>query len=234
MGDDEICYFEPGGGYVRPEVCIASQLKLAAGPKTTVVTGSRVISVRQEGDHVVVTTGDGEYRAAKAIVSAGAGAAKLLGAPFDTLLNPVRQAMHWYAPDPAYADAWANGPTYIWMRGNFIYGFPDIDGSGVKAADEFAGPGIDPDTLDTRVPEADSAAHVPREHRRPLQRRAAAAPQRDGLPLHADARPPLHHRRTSGRRPHPRRLTVLGPRLQALRRNRRSGGAPGDGRTGCD
>ena len=43
------------------------------------------------------------------------------------------------------------------MRGNFIYGFPDIDGSGVKAADEFAGPGIDPDTLDTRVPESDSA-----------------------------------------------------------------------------
>lgn len=157
VADDEIAYFEPGGGYVRPEVCIGTQLKQAAGAKTTVATGSPVTSVRQDGDHVVVATGEGEVRAARAIVSAGAGAGKLLGPPFDTLLNPVRQAMHWFAPEPAYARHWAEGPTYIWMRGNFIYGFPDIDGSGVKAADEFAGPGIDPDALDTRVPVSDSA-----------------------------------------------------------------------------
>jgi sarcosine oxidase len=155
--DGEIAYYEPGGGYVRPEICIGTQLKLAAGPKTTVATGSPVTSVRQEGDHVLVTTGEGEHRASRAIVSAGAGAAKLLGAPFDTLLNPVRQAMHWFAPEPDYAARWADAPTYIWMRGTFIYGFPDIDGTGVKAADEFAGPGIDPDALDTRVPAADSA-----------------------------------------------------------------------------
>lgn len=156
VADDEICLFEPGGGYVRPDRCIGAQLKLAASPKTTIATGSLVTAVRQERDHVVVTTADSEYRAARAIVSAGAGAAKLLGSPFNALLNPVRQAMHWFAPDPDYAAHWANSPTYIWMRNNFVYGFPDIDGTGVKAADEFAGPGIDPDTLDTRVPEADS------------------------------------------------------------------------------
>jgi sarcosine oxidase len=157
VADDEVCFFEPGGGYLRPEVCIGTQLRLAASPKITVATGSPVVSVRQEADHVVVTTRDVKYRAARAIVSAGAGAAKILGAPFDTLLNPVRQAMHWFAPEPSFATHWASGPTYIWMRGNFIYGFPDIDGAGVKAADEFPGPGIDPDTLDTRVPPSDSA-----------------------------------------------------------------------------
>lgn len=157
VADGEVCYFEPGGGYLRPEVCIGTQLRLAEGPKVTVATANAAVAVRQEGDYVVVVTCNGEVRAAKAIVSAGAGAAKLLGAPFDRLLNPVRQAMHWFTPTADHAADWARGPTYIWMRGNFVYGFPDIDGTGVKAADEFAGPCIDPETLDTRVPEADSA-----------------------------------------------------------------------------
>ena len=74
---------------LRPDVCIRTQLALATGPKIEVATGSPVTSVRQDRDHVVVTTGEAEYRADKAIVSAGAGAAKLLGAPFEELLNPV-------------------------------------------------------------------------------------------------------------------------------------------------
>ncbi len=162
IGDGESAYFEPGGGWVRPERCVAANLSRARalGAQTRVET--EVLAIAQHGDRVVVTTPGEDIVARRAIVSAGAGAGALLGPPFADLLMPTRQALHWFAID-GLADRWAAGPVYIWLYGetgdDHFYGFPEIDGGGtVKVAAETYGPRIDPRAVDREVPQAEAAA----------------------------------------------------------------------------
>src|SRR5256885_3132808 len=49
--DNEIGYFEPGAGYLRPERCIAAQLKLAEEDGAELHFDERVESIDDRGDH---------------------------------------------------------------------------------------------------------------------------------------------------------------------------------------
>jgi len=161
--EDEIGYFEPGGGYLNPERCVAAQLERARALGAATRLGTRVISVSPSGDGVRILTDQGKLSVGQAIVSAGSWAPTLLGAPFKSLLSPSRQVMHWFEVDPDYAQDWAKSPVFIWCHGSnpndFFYGFPSLDeGKSVKTAGEQYDVFIQPDEVERSVTPAESAA----------------------------------------------------------------------------
>lgn len=155
----EAGYFEPGGGYVRPERCIAAQLAEAARHGAEIRTGAAVIAVAQRGATVAVETRDGTIEAGQVVVAAGAWAGPLLGAPYDRLLRPFRQVLHWF---PVADAARPPGiPAFIWMHGarpeDYFYGFPPLGGAVKVATEQYEAP-CDPDRLDRVVAPGDAAA----------------------------------------------------------------------------
>ncbi len=165
---DESGCLELGGGFVYPERCVQTQLTLAAARGAKVLTGTTVRSVRQQGGGVVVETAEGTIHAGQAVVSAGAWAGQLLGAPFDRLLTVNRQVLHWFAVEDDAAYAPGRFPSIIWMHGegagNSFYGFPSLPGSGtVKCAVEQYEVPADPDHVDRTVAPTEGA-RVYQEH----------------------------------------------------------------------
>ena len=162
---DEIVYFEPGGGYVRPERCIAAQLALAARAGAETLTGCRVLSV--SGDRaggVSVATDRGMLSAGQAVLAAGAWSPGLAGAPLAPAMEVQRQVLHWWEPKWPEMFSPSRCPVYIWMHGDgpedCFYGFPVPPGtSGVKvAADLHPGPTPDPDLLERAVGPGEASA----------------------------------------------------------------------------
>ncbi|ODT66888.1 MAG: N-methyltryptophan oxidase [Pelagibacterium sp. SCN 63-23] len=168
--EDEIGYYEPGGGYLVPESCVRVQIEAAQKLGASLQLGQRVIGLDASAQGVVVQLANGtRVSAAEAVVSAGSWAPGLLGAPFADILKPTRQVMHWFALDAAHdRAAWRDAPVFMWPHGDsedgFFYGFPSLDGQSFKTADEFYGAASDPDHVDRDVPESDSRrmfdAHV--------------------------------------------------------------------------
>ncbi len=138
---DELVYFEPGGGYVRPEACVRAQLDAAKRAGAAVRTHTQVQSVTQDGAGVRVTTAGGDvFHAGHAVLSAGAWSPGLAPA-LAPRMQVLRQTLFWWVPrDP---DAFIPGccPVYIWVHGDgpedSFYGFPTLPGTqGVKAGME--------------------------------------------------------------------------------------------------
>ncbi len=140
LSGSEKAYYEPGGGYVMPEACIAAQLDRAVAEGASVRTGVAVGAIEQDAAGVRVETSDGVVLADRVVVSAGAWSVPLLGAPFDRLLTVSRQLLYWY--DLADSSAYGPGsPVFIWMYGktdvDYFYGFPPMPGdTRIKVAKE--------------------------------------------------------------------------------------------------
>ena len=155
---DEIGYFEPGGGLVYPERCIAAQLSLAERLGARIVTGERVIGVEDLGAGVCVTTDKDRYQARLVIMSAGAWTPGLAG-PALAKLAIQPQTLHWFETDHPSAYRADQFPVFIWMHGSsaddMFYGFPIAPGAstqGLKAARESFFAITDPDAFDRNVP----------------------------------------------------------------------------------
>ncbi|WP_267422473.1 N-methyl-L-tryptophan oxidase [Methylobacterium sp. GC_Met_2] len=161
LAGDEKAYYEPGGGYVIPERCLAAQLACAAASGAEIRTGCAVRALRQDGDGIRVETTDGEIRADRAVVAAGAWTAPLLGQPFDRLLTIRRQVLHWYALTDTAAYG-PQAPVFIWMYGtgdtDYLYGFPPMPGERtLKVATEQYGTSTTADAVERRVDPLESA-----------------------------------------------------------------------------
>ena len=160
---DEEGYFEPGGGFVHPERCIAAQLRLAAVDGASVLTGRRVLAVQQRGGSVQIDTDAGVVQAGQAVVAAGAWAGALLGGGFGGTLVPYRQVLHWVPVDDPSACTPDRCPAYIWMQGpqaeDYFYGFPALPGAGeVKVGTEQYVTPCHPDAVDRTVSAGEAAA----------------------------------------------------------------------------
>jgi sarcosine oxidase len=154
---DEIGYFEPGAGSLRPEECIAAQLREAKriGRNLLVLKpDTRVFRITQHGDTVRVDTADGPLEVARAVVSAGAWTANLLGAPFDRILSVTRQVLYWFESDDPVLYTEERCPAFIRMWGlgdnDYFYGLPIPAGpiTGVKVATEDLSARVDPEKSD--------------------------------------------------------------------------------------
>jgi sarcosine oxidase len=154
--EDEVGYFEPGAGFLRPEECIKVQLSEATRigrGKLALKTNTRVSRITQDGNTVRVDTVEGPIEASRAVVSAGAWTANLLGTPYDDVLTVTCQILYWFKPDdPAlYAEPRCPAFIRIWGAGDeeYFYGLPTpTDSVGVKIATEDLSARIDPDKID--------------------------------------------------------------------------------------
>ena len=139
--DNEVGYYEPDAGYLRPEACVEAQLRLAARHGAALRTGERVESFREAAGGVTVLTDRGEHAAKELAICAGPWVRRFLPERLATLFTVTRQVMYWFEVDPPAARYEAPAfPTWIWElqdRRNVIYGTPAIDGfAAVKVATE--------------------------------------------------------------------------------------------------
>src|ERR1700677_3720596 len=139
---NEVGYYEPGAGFLRPEQCVATQLALAEKYGAVLHKNELVESFIMENGRVRVKTNCTEYTSEKLIISAGAWLPTLLEKKYGPVFTIRRQVLYWF-------DIKSNAPNFlpdkcpifIWETpGNKldIYGFPAIDGQsgGVKIAIE--------------------------------------------------------------------------------------------------
>ena len=162
--DDEMAYFEPGGGLLRPEACVAAQLALAQRHGASIRTNEAALSFAATAGGVQVTTAYGTYDAAELIVAAGPWLPALLDAPLAAAFRVHRQTLFWFDVGPAY-ERFTPGrfPVFIWQlagREQAIYGFPAIDGAagGVKIATESYATTTTPETVRRDVDAEEIAA----------------------------------------------------------------------------
>ncbi|MCW2295014.1 monomeric sarcosine oxidase [Pseudomonas sp. BIGb0408] len=152
-------YYEPGAGFVRPELAIDVQLRLAERLGATLHTNTPVTAIESVGQGVRVQTSSGTLTADKAIVCAGMWTGRLLGAPVEGLLKVCRQQLVWFELDEPERFA-AGSPVYILLHGaadtDSCYGFPPLPGeNAIKIATEQYLESCDPDALDRSVRQAD-------------------------------------------------------------------------------
>ena len=167
---NELVYYEPGGGYVRPERCVGAQLALARRLGAETLINTPVATIARDGAGVCVTTAaGGTFRAAEAVLAAGAWSPGLVGGALAPRMAVTRQVLHWFpARDPA---EFAPGrfPVFIWTHGNRpedgMYGFPIPPGTeGMKVAmEQYMAVVPDPDHLQRDVT-PDEAAAMHRDH----------------------------------------------------------------------
>lgn len=171
LAGDELVYFEPGGGFVYPERCIAAQLVMAQRLGAQIVNGEQVTAISESVDGVVVRTRAATYHGDRVILAAGAWTPGLAATPSLAPLALRRQVLHWFAPERPQDFALGAFPAFIWLHGNHpedsFYGFPIPDDLGhqlVKVADENQTRAIaDPDML-TREVRPEEAAEMHRDH----------------------------------------------------------------------
>ncbi|MEN1832993.1 N-methyl-L-tryptophan oxidase [Pseudomonas lijiangensis] len=157
--DSAIGYFEPDGGYVRPERCIAVQLQQAKAHGAKVRTDETVTHLQTHDEGVRITTDKGSILADKVIVSAGMWSADLLGAPFDRLLRVCRQKLFWFELEDQAVFAPVS-PSFILTHGpgevDINYGFPPLAGEGsMKMATEQYVDVSQPETLERTITAAE-------------------------------------------------------------------------------
>jgi len=163
LAGDETCYYEPGAGFLRPELCIETHIDRARALGATVRTGETVTRLTADATSVTVVTNAATYMAGRVIVTAGAWVPQLLGGAFAKVLRVYPQTLYWFAPDDAAAFTPERFPIFIWRHGagedDHFYGFPVV-GEGVKLATEQFTHTVEPD--DAR--EAPSAHDAQRMH----------------------------------------------------------------------
>ena len=181
---DELAYFEPSGGYVRPERCVAAQLDAARRLGAVVQGDTQVIRLERDGAGICVTTAGGEqFRAAKAVLAAGVWSPGLAGPSLQRHMSVARQVLHWFQPDDPAAYAPERAPVFIWAHGNTVedsfYGFPIPPGThGVKLArEQYTDVTADPDHLQRDVT-AQEGLDLTRRHVQGRLLGLAAAPTR--------------------------------------------------------
>lgn len=139
-----VACFEPTAGVLLVEACIRAYKKLALEAGASLQTNEKVLAI-QAGDIVQVQTVHNSYKAKHLIVTAGAWATELLQTVDVSIpVTPTRKTFAWFEADeqlyrdevfPAYCFEFADS-TY--------YGFPSIDGAGLKLGRHDGGDVVNP------------------------------------------------------------------------------------------
>lgn len=152
VADDEVAVYEVDAGVLRPEAGVVAAVDAARRAGAMVLPSTRVLSVAAEGDLVVVRTGDGDIRAAQAVITAGPWLPQLLPA-FAPALRVERQVQLWFRPSEPARFAPGACPVFMHERqdGLNCYGLPAIDGATVKVARHHGGAATTPESVDRTV-----------------------------------------------------------------------------------
>jgi sarcosine oxidase len=161
--DDEVGYFEPSAGFVRPEACVAAQLDEAARLGASLRLGETVLGFADDGGGVVVETTAGRYTATALVLAVGPWAPRLYGDRIAAPLKVFRQVLYWFDVGDAYASFTPDRfPVFIWELPHAhgaIYGFPAVGGpdGGFKIATEQYAAETSPERVSREVTAAETA-----------------------------------------------------------------------------
>jgi sarcosine oxidase len=159
----ERAYFEPGAGYLYPELAIETQLQLAQQNNASIKTHVKILSIRPlTGGGVSITTNQGNFEASQVILSAGAWIKDFIPSFWKPYFKICRQVLYWIST--ANAQAYRHTPIFMWGFGqnaeDFIYGFPSLDGKTIKIASENFKESHHPDTLSREVQEEEKERFI--------------------------------------------------------------------------
>lgn len=153
-------YFEHETGYLRPEICVEAQLRLAQNHGATIQTDEKVVSVTLRGDSgVTIGTSRAVYAAEKVAVTAGPWISEFLPDAYAQFFKVYRQVMCWFRIRDNFRSTFSVGqfPIFIWIfekGADFgFYGFPTLDGKTIKIASEQYAVVTAPDEVDRAVSE---------------------------------------------------------------------------------
>lgn len=169
--DSDTALLDRWGGYLRPEACVETQLRLAQDWHANLRRGVTVASIRSSKLGVTITADDGEvFEADRALITAGAWLPRFLPRVLRSRFRVTRQALNWFEiKTNAERFTPENCPVFIWdVSGRKIagsrrrpkavmYGFPlgGAAANGLKVTHEEFGPVVDPDHVPRRVTRAE-------------------------------------------------------------------------------
>ncbi|WP_078391420.1 N-methyl-L-tryptophan oxidase [Shouchella patagoniensis] len=137
--------FESMGGYLKTSEIINSYRNLASSNGAVLQTNSKVISIKPSSDKVVVSTKEQSFEAETLIVAAGAWSKWILEMLDLALpLQPLRKTFGWYEAKHSYDSPHFPCFTFETVNGTF-YGFPNINGKGLKVGRHDGGEAVNPD-----------------------------------------------------------------------------------------
>jgi sarcosine oxidase len=146
--------YESTAGYLFVEECVRAHAAAATRAGAELRSGVTVHGWRVAEDGVVVETDAGAFTAARLVLCPGAWAAGLLQLPA-VPLTVLRKSLFWYAPARGREAEHAAGrlPSFAFdTAAGFFYGFPALDGRGIKVANHSGGRTVaDPLDLDRAV-----------------------------------------------------------------------------------
>jgi sarcosine oxidase len=158
LPQEEVGYFEPGAGFVRPETCVRTQLESALKMGCGIHTGETVLKLEASTDSVLVSTDRDKYSAGHVIIAAGPWIGSLLPQAIARQLLVYRQVMTWFAIERNHERYTPQQfPVFIWITGNqpcdMFYGFPALDDPprAIKTATERYDIEVHPDEVNRTV-----------------------------------------------------------------------------------
>jgi sarcosine oxidase/N-methyl-L-tryptophan oxidase len=148
LSDDFIGCLEISSGVLKSEVCIQSYKDLALAQGAQLWTGQRVRTIDMTPSGAVVKTDDSTVYADRIVVSSGAWAASLMrSSGIHMPVQPTRKTVAWFESDANLYHS-SHFPAFVFnLEQGSYYGFPDMDGSGVKVGRHDGGLPVQPDEV---------------------------------------------------------------------------------------
>lgn len=136
--DTYVGLYEKNAGYLLSEACVLAYRQQALAHGAVLLTNTLVTDIEPDEASVTVRTAAGTYTAGRLILSLGA----WFGTVNDLITLPirsVRKAIAWFEADESLFDS-SRFPGFTFhIGGNGYYGFPSIQGSGIKIGRHDAG-----------------------------------------------------------------------------------------------
>ncbi|MCO8265416.1 N-methyl-L-tryptophan oxidase [Haloferax sp. AB510] len=144
------------GGFVRPEAATIAHVELARQLGATIQSETKVTSWESTIDGVKVKTEDGQYKADRLVIAAGAWIGKMVES-LEGIVSPERQVLSWLQPNNETHFTPENCPVFLISDDdNIHYGFPTFGKPGVKFGRHYhLNERVDPDEMDHSVNEHD-------------------------------------------------------------------------------
>ncbi|WP_010531872.1 N-methyl-L-tryptophan oxidase [Lentibacillus jeotgali] len=146
--DEHFGCYEPEAGVLFSGNCIRTFRKLALQYGAELLTNTPVDDLAVAENDVTVQTKEGTFTADKLIVSAGAWNKKLLSElNLNLALQPSRQTIGWFDAEESLYQSDEFPGFFVDLPTGVYYGFPSIDGTGLKIGRYDAGEEIDPEYM---------------------------------------------------------------------------------------
>ena len=156
--EDEVAVYEEPAGILFPEACVRAHLARATSSGAELRFSTPVRSWEAEADSVSVTLASGERIPANTLVLCAGAWMPEVARDAQLPLVVERNVVHWFQPaSQPQMFAPDRLPVYILDRGErfMLYGFPDVEYAGIKAAYHHSDVQTTPDQLDRTVKPAE-------------------------------------------------------------------------------